>query len=156
MARQITIGQLAELTGVSAKAIRYYESIGVIPRPQRSQARYRMYSDIDIRRLNLVRRARTLDMGLPEVKQLVAWASTGSCNNFQERFQEVVREQMDEVERRISDLQRLREDLQLVEARLTVSRSDADSDKSALECCQESCACLEDRIEGSNQLQERK
>ncbi len=67
MRRQFTIGQLSELAGVSPKTIRYYESVGVLPPAQRSPARHRMYSAIDIRRLELVRRARALDMGLAEV-----------------------------------------------------------------------------------------
>ena len=79
MTRQFTIGQLAELAGVPRKTIRYYEEVGVLPPPSRSGARYRIYSDIDVRRVELVRRARALDMGLAEVRELVEWASTGTC-----------------------------------------------------------------------------
>ena len=87
MTRQFSIGQLAKVVGVTPKTIRYYESVGVLPPPSRNDARYRMYSEIDVRRLELVRRARALDMGLPEIRELVFCASTGSCNDFQERFQ---------------------------------------------------------------------
>ena len=71
MTGQFTIGQLAELAGVPRKTIRYYEEVGVLPPPGRSGARYRLYSDIDVRRVELVRRARALDMGLAEVRELV-------------------------------------------------------------------------------------
>ena len=69
MTRQLTIGQLADLVGVPRKTIRYYEEVGVLPPPGRSDARYRLYPDIDVRRLELVRRARALDMGLADVKR---------------------------------------------------------------------------------------
>ena len=64
MERKFTIGQLAELAGVPRKTIRYYEEVGVLPPPRRSDAGYRLYSDIDVRRMELVRRARALDMAL--------------------------------------------------------------------------------------------
>ncbi len=58
MERRLTIGQLSELAGVPRKTIRYYEEVGVLPPPGRSDARYRLYTNIDVRRVELVRRAR--------------------------------------------------------------------------------------------------
>lgn len=58
-----TIGQLAEQTGVSAKTIRYYESIGLLPQPSRGENSYRRYGVADVNRLCLLRRIRLL--GLP-------------------------------------------------------------------------------------------
>ena len=48
MNKKLTIGQLATLAGVSAKAIRYYEAEGVLPKPERSEAMYRRYTDADV------------------------------------------------------------------------------------------------------------
>lgn len=62
MARKLTIGQLSNLAGLPTKTIRYYEDLAVLPPPDRSDSGYRLYSDIDVRRVELVRRARTLDM----------------------------------------------------------------------------------------------
>ncbi len=107
MTRQFSIGQLAKVVGVTPKTIRYYESVGVLPPPGRNDARYRVYSEIDVRRLELVRRARALDMGLPEIRELVHSASTGTCNDFQERFQEVLRRKLEEVDHRIGELEHL-------------------------------------------------
>ncbi len=73
MDRRFTIGRLAELGGVPSRTIRYYEQVGVLPAPGRTDAGYRIYTEIDVRRLELVRRARSLNMGLPEVKELVHW-----------------------------------------------------------------------------------
>jgi MerR family copper efflux transcriptional regulator len=71
MTMKLTIGQLSKLTGVPTKSIRYYEEVGILPPPQRSESRYRLYSETDVRRLELVRRARLLDMSLSEVRELV-------------------------------------------------------------------------------------
>ena len=142
MERKFTIGQLAELAGVPRKTIRYYEEVGVLPPPDRSDAGYRLYSDIDVRRVELVRRARALDMGLAEVRQLVEWASTGSCNDFQERFQEVLRRKLEEADHRIADLEHLRQDLQCLGANFAVSQKEAIADHTVLECSPKTCTCL--------------
>jgi MerR family transcriptional regulator, gold-responsive activator of gol and ges genes len=65
MERPLTVGQLAHATGVSAKTIRYYEQIGVLPAPRRSAAGYRQYSRHDVHRLLFIRRARALGLSLP-------------------------------------------------------------------------------------------
>jgi MerR family copper efflux transcriptional regulator len=65
------IGQAAEATGVNAKMIRHYESIGVIPKPMRSDSGYRLYSSNDIHTLQFVRRARNLGFSMVEIKKLV-------------------------------------------------------------------------------------
>lgn len=65
------IGKLAELTGASRKAIRLYESLGLIPVPGR-RGKYRVYSDNDVVLINLIRRAQTVGFNLAELKELVA------------------------------------------------------------------------------------
>ena len=156
MERKFTIGQLAELADVPRKTIRYYEEVGVLPLPDRSDTKYRLYSEIDVRRVELVRRARALDMGLAEVRELVEWASTGSCNNFQERFQEVLHRKLGEVDQRIADLQHLKQDLQRLDAHFAMSQKEADADHTVLECSPETCTCLGGTSRNSNQQQEVK
>ena len=141
MTRQFTIGQLAELAGVPRKTIRYYEEAGVLPPPGRSGARYRLYSDIDVRRVDLVRRARALDMGLAEVR-VVEWASTGTCDDFRGRFLEVVRRKLEEVDHRIADLEHLKQDLQRLEAHFIEAEKEVQTDHTVLECSPETCTCL--------------
>ena len=135
MSRPLTIGQLAELTQVPPKTIRYYEQVGILPPPRRSDSRYRLYSETDVRRLELIRRARLLDMTLPEVRELVERASSATCNDFQGRFLEVVRLKLDEVDKRFVDLQRL-------EAHLTQAGKEEVADNTMLECSPETCTCL--------------
>ena len=66
------IQELADHTGVSAKAIRYYESIGVLPAPRRRPNAYRDYVEADVERVRLVAGARHLDFSLDDVKEVLA------------------------------------------------------------------------------------
>lgn len=68
----LNIGQAAQLTGVSAKMIRHYESIGLVAASKRTDAGYRTYSDSDIHALRFIKRARTLGFSLDSIGQLLS------------------------------------------------------------------------------------
>ena len=72
MSSTLTIGQLAKASGINAKMIRYYESIALIPRAQRSEGNYRLYQDNDIHRLRFIQRARKLGFGIEQIRVLMA------------------------------------------------------------------------------------
>ena len=72
----MNIGEAAAATGVTAKMIRYYESIGLMPRVVRTGSNYRVYSDSDIHTLRFIRRARDLGFAIEAIGQLLRlWQS---------------------------------------------------------------------------------
>lgn len=77
----VTIGALARETGCKVETVRYYEHIGLLPPPPRSQGGHRQYDPTAVKRLNFIRRARHLGFTLDTVRALLALADgpRGSC-----------------------------------------------------------------------------
>ena len=74
----MNIGQAAKQSGISAKMIRYYESIGLLTAAQRSAAGYRVYSEQDLKTLNFIRHARELGFSTEQMKELISlWKNSG-------------------------------------------------------------------------------
>lgn len=67
----MNIGELAKSSGVNAKLIRHYESIGLIPKAKRTDSGYRSYTENDIHILRFVKRGRSLGFAMKEIKQLI-------------------------------------------------------------------------------------
>jgi len=68
---RMNIGEAAEASGVTAKMIRHYESIGVIPKAGRSLSGYRIYTENEVHVLRFLRHARSLGFSMGEIKQLL-------------------------------------------------------------------------------------
>jgi Cu(I)-responsive transcriptional regulator len=68
----VTIRDASMVTGVSAKMIRHYESIGLITAPARTENRYRHYSERDLHELGFIRRARDLGFPIEDIRHLLA------------------------------------------------------------------------------------
>jgi DNA-binding transcriptional MerR regulator len=120
MAPTFTIGRLAHATGVSAKTIRYYEQVGVLPVPGRSRSGYRQYTERGVDRLLFVHRARVLGLSLRDVTALSA-ALDGPPDHIRPRLRAAVRAHLVAVQRQLVELGRLQEQLEAVLHRLSTS-----------------------------------
>ncbi len=67
----LNIGQAAQRSGVSAKMVRHYESLGLLPKIARTDAGYRQYGDKEVHTLRFIRRARELGFSMAEIAQLL-------------------------------------------------------------------------------------
>jgi Cu(I)-responsive transcriptional regulator len=68
----MNIGQAAAASGVSAKMLRHYESIGLMPKARRTSSNYRNYTDADVHTLRFIRTARDLGFSIDDIRALLA------------------------------------------------------------------------------------
>ncbi len=108
--RHMTIGRVADQTGVSAQAIRYYEREGLLPAPYRTHTGYRLYGTEVVSRLNFIRQARALGLSIEEIKEIFRLSEAGRAPCC--RVREVLSEKLDDLDRRIAELTRFRGELQ--------------------------------------------
>ena len=99
----IQIGGLSRQTGCNVETIRYYERVGLLPRPSRSAGRYRLYDTDDVRRLAFVRRARELGFTLDEVRALLVLSAANSENTCSE-VRDLTARHLADVRAKIADL----------------------------------------------------
>ncbi len=106
----MNIGQAAKASGVSAKMIRYYESIGLVPKAGRTEAGYRLYSAAEVNTLRFIRRARDLGLPIERIKLLVGlWQDRERSSADVKR---VATEHVAELEAKIVELMAMRDTLQ--------------------------------------------
>lgn len=71
------IGELAGRLDLNTQTIRYYERVGLLPEPERTEAGYRIYKEEDERRLNFVKNALNVGLSLGEIKEVLAFHERG-------------------------------------------------------------------------------
>ena len=103
--RSITIGKLAEATGVHLETVRYYERIGLMPLPTRTGAGYRSYEPEHVSRLNFIRRSRELGFTLDEVRGLLRLVDGHRYTCAQ--IHEITVRHAEDIRRKVADLRRL-------------------------------------------------
>ena len=110
------IGAVAEMTGLSIQTLRHWDEVGLVPPSERSEGGFRLYSDVDVQRLLVIRRMKPLEFTLEEMGRLLdsidRLADTGSTESDRMAAAEFIRE----CHRRATDaLQRLRKRLAYAE-----------------------------------------
>jgi Cu(I)-responsive transcriptional regulator len=105
----MNIGQAAAASGISAKMIRYYESIGLTAAPSRTGSGYRVYSDSEVHTLRFIRRARDLGFSIEQMRELLAlWRDRSRASGDVKR---IAMEHVAELERKARALQQMADTL---------------------------------------------
>ncbi len=98
------IGELSRRSGVHIETIRYYEKVGLLPRPSRTAGGHRFYADDALKRLTFIRRSRELGFSLDEVRNLLGLVEGGfTCGEVQE----AALMHLSDIRRKIADLRRM-------------------------------------------------
>lgn len=106
----ITIGTLSRRTGVNIETIRYYERIGLVPPPPRTESGRRSYGANEIRRLTFIRHARDLGFDIAAIRTLLALQEEPGAPC--EEISQIARDQLESVVRRLGQLAGLRDELE--------------------------------------------
>lgn len=112
-----SVAEVGRLTGLTRKALRHYESLGLVEPVMRTDAGYRLYDAEALRRIELVSRAKVLGLSLAEASEFIHVAE-GCCGENHPELATLVEGKLSETEQRIEELRSLRETLQGVLERL--------------------------------------
>jgi Cu(I)-responsive transcriptional regulator len=109
MTATLNIGEAAKASRVTAKMIRHYESIGLLPAARRSASGYRVYGSQDVRVLQFIHRSRALGFSLDQIADLLAlWQDKGRASADVRRL---ARQHIDELDRKIAELESMKRTL---------------------------------------------
>ena len=105
----VTIGQAARQSGVSAKMLRHYESLGLLGAVRRTDSGYRLYSDADVHTLRFIKRCRVLGFSMAEIGDLVGlWQNRRRASSSVKR---IAQKHLDELAQRIEEMQSMQRTL---------------------------------------------
>ena len=105
----VNIGNAASLTGISAKMVRHYESLGLLPHVTRTDSGYRQYSEAEVHTLRFIKRSRELGFSMAEIAELVAlWQNRRRASANVKR---IAQKHVDELTTRIAAMQAMQRTL---------------------------------------------
>jgi MerR family copper efflux transcriptional regulator len=105
----VAIGEASHRSGVSARMVRHYEGLGLLPAVARTESGYRQYSDADVHSLRFIKRARDLGFSMDEIGELVGlWQNRRRASASVKR---IAQQHLAELEQRIADMQAMRNTL---------------------------------------------
>jgi Cu(I)-responsive transcriptional regulator len=109
-AAHLNIGEAARRADVSAKMVRHYESLGLLPLVSRTDAGYRQYSDKEVHTLRFIKRARSLGFSMPEIAQLLKlWQDKRRPS---ESVKKIAAHHVADLDQRIAELSAMKRTLQ--------------------------------------------
>jgi DNA-binding transcriptional MerR regulator len=112
-ANLLSIGELREITGLSARTLRYYEELGLLPGVRRRSGGRRVYGADEIERLRFIQHLKALGLSLAEIKDLNAvYAIAGSTRAMLGRLDELLGRHLAVVDARLGELMSLRDEIQ--------------------------------------------
>jgi MerR family mercuric resistance operon transcriptional regulator len=103
--RVITIGQLASAAAVNLETVRYYERIGLMPRPSRTGSGHRSYDEKHVRQLSFIRRARELGFSIEDIRALLML--TAPTHRSCAEVKEIASAHLISVQAKLADLAKL-------------------------------------------------
>ena len=148
--RRLKIGDLARITGLSIKTIRYYERRRLLEPPSHTEAGYRLYGSEEVARLQFIQRAKLLGLTLEEIREMVELAARCNEGEIVPRLEEVLEAKLLETERKLEELSAFRENLLYYRQRAEDLKECVPTDR----YCEDVsfCGCLEAVTEGGERL----
>ena len=106
----LTRGKVADLTGCNSETIRYYERIGLLPKPKRADNGYRHYGEDEVSRLRFINKAKKLGFSNNEVRELLG-ISVGPGAHTRAEVKALTKDHIDSIKLRISELKKIEKSL---------------------------------------------
>ena len=136
MSTTYRIAEVAQRSGFTPAALRYYEDIGLVAPAGRTDAGYRLYDETSLERLRFIARAKQLGCSLDEIADLVTAWDGGRCAPVQDRLRTTVEAKINDAHAQIAELTLLAADLQRAAATLSTEPVDGP--------CDDTCGCTTD------------
>lgn len=102
----LTIGKVAKQAHVNIETVRYYERVGLITEPPRSESGYRLFSEDVVQRISFIKKAQDLGFKLNEIKTLLSMSKDGNCDCYE--AQQFALQKISEIESKIVALNEIK------------------------------------------------